>query len=433
MKFINISRVLMFLAVLALPVTGFSKTIYMATDGNDANAGLSITDPVKTLSRVHELVDFSDGDTTVLIRGGVYHGESISWTKTSSEYGLKITAYGDEEPVFEGEGHPVFFKLNAKKGECTNVEISHLTMKHYATFAILLSGGRSERTTTWNGCNSIHNNNFVEIGTLYDTSNCSDGCKGYGVIDVVNSDNNLIYENVFHKAENLPSQAGLLHAVYLAHDSTNNQIHDNYIYLVSGDPIRVRDQSSNNNIYNNYADRVGQKAFLSSWHNASTGEQSSHSNKVKGNIVTFPYKTSSNIELTAKLGSGDVSTFIDQGQKYFHGTQIVSEEVGATAAGDFNGDGLDELLIAFNYDSFTKVVKATGGEGKYLKDVLYISPSFKIVDLAAGDFVGEGKDEIITAFELRSTGRTDIYRGDADTNLLDHGKYIPMTKQRLQQ
>lgn len=47
-------------------------------------------------------------ETLLFSLGGVYYGETISWTKTSREFKLKLTAYGDEKPVFEGEGNTVF-------------------------------------------------------------------------------------------------------------------------------------------------------------------------------------------------------------------------------------------------------------------------------------------------------------------------------------
>ncbi|WP_444919462.1 right-handed parallel beta-helix repeat-containing protein [Microbulbifer sp. CnH-101-G] len=422
MKIFILFQVAVFWVFFSFPLIGFSKIIYMATDGDDENSGLSLSEPVKTLSRVHYLVDFSGGDTTVFIRGGVYYGETISWTKTSREFKLKLTAYGDEKPVFEGEGNTVFFRLEVGVGECTNVEISRLTISHYASYAILLNGGRDNRSTTWNGCNHIHDNRFIEIGTLFDVSNCPGDCKGYGVVDFVNSDNNSIYNNVFYRAENISSQDFLLHGVYLAHDSVGNKVYDNYFHLVSGDPIRVRDRSSDNRIYNNYADRAGQRAFLSSWHNSVNGEQASYNNVVENNIVTFPYTTSENIDLTANLvGSGDESTFVDEGQKYFHGAQIDSEEVVATAAGDFDGDGVDELLVAFNYGTFSKVVRAIGGQGKYLKDVLYISPYLNVTDFAVGNFSERGKDEVITAFELDGSKYTIVFRGDGESSLLNYG------------
>lgn len=64
-------QVAVFWVFISFPLIGFSKIIYMATDGDDENSGLSLSEPVKTLSRVHYLVDFSGGDTTVFIRGSL--------------------------------------------------------------------------------------------------------------------------------------------------------------------------------------------------------------------------------------------------------------------------------------------------------------------------------------------------------------------------
>ncbi|WP_445358181.1 hypothetical protein [Microbulbifer sp. ANSA005] len=367
-------------------------------------------------------MDFSDGDTTIAIRGGTYYAESVKWTETDKVYRLIIKPYADEEPVFEGQGSQSFFNLSAQDGQCTNVEISGLTLRNYATYGIIFNGGRQNRASSWNGCNKIHDNKFVEMGTLFDVSNCPEGCAGYGVVDVVNSKYNVIYNNVFHKAENIPEQSSLMHAVYLAHNSSENEVYGNYFYTISGDPVRVRDASNFNNIHSNYSDRSGKIAFLSSWRNVAGGEQPSFGNLVKNNIITFPYRDRSKIEVTATLASDDVGTFIEREQKFYHGDQIVKESIGGTIAGDFNGDGLDEILVALNYNDFTKVVLATGGEGKYLKDVVYIGSDYKVSNLESGNYGGGESDQAITVLSNRESDETIVYRGNGTRSLFDQGQ-----------
>lgn len=370
----------------------------------------------------------------IYVRGGVYYGHTMIWSHSSSDQGpntcynlnsispdhsLTITAYENEKPVFEGQGHSVLIDFRLQNGECSNVTIEGLTIRHYVNFAIRFRGDR-DTPSGWNGCNTIRDNTFEEIGNLYNTSNCP-GCIGYGAIDLVNSDNNVIRDNVFANIENTAEHAVYLHTVYFAHGSSDNEVHHNYVSMTSGDPMKVRDASNNNYIHDNYVDRSGKRAFIMGT-SVGDDEALSSGNIIEDNTVTFPYPLFDEIQLICTGDPCDDSSYIDRGQKLFEGDRPDTEEVGAVTAGDFDGDGQSELVVAFNYDDLVKVVRTTGGDDRHLQEVLYTSRSFTVHEFATGDFDGSGSDQILTFFQLKSTGGTYVYRGDGLNSIVNLGR-----------
>jgi parallel beta-helix repeat protein len=77
-----------------------ATTYYVATTGNDANAGTSLVSPFKTLQKAMDMT--APGDT-VLIRGGTYR-ERTDAKKGGGAQGAFVTVapYNDEKPVFKG-------------------------------------------------------------------------------------------------------------------------------------------------------------------------------------------------------------------------------------------------------------------------------------------------------------------------------------------
>ncbi len=82
-----------------------ATVFYVATNGNDAASGVSVTDPFRTV--VKALVSAQYGDT-IYIRGGVYrqnvqYPEDL-WTKTGGSISnmLHVLAYPGERPVISG-------------------------------------------------------------------------------------------------------------------------------------------------------------------------------------------------------------------------------------------------------------------------------------------------------------------------------------------
>jgi parallel beta-helix repeat protein len=89
--------------VLALPIIsapGWAATYYVATTGNDSNAGTTLTAPLKTISKAVSKVVAGD---TVYVRGGTYREfVKIPGTGGTASAPIKILNYSGETPVIKG-------------------------------------------------------------------------------------------------------------------------------------------------------------------------------------------------------------------------------------------------------------------------------------------------------------------------------------------
>lgn len=248
-------------------------TVYLDPAGDDANGGLSPDDAVLTLARAQEIIVAAapDRDVEVRIAQGTYFGQNVTWTYYHPDHRISFMpidyADGDgiddiaDRPVFEGEGEGVLLTLDVSPGEETHLEFYYLKIQHYLHYGVYFRGDRLDPEGGWNGGNRIFGVYFTEIGSLHVA-----GEEGYAAIDLVNSRNNDIRNNHFVAVENHAQKAGLMHGVYLAHHSRGNQIRGNQFTEISGDPIRVRDDSNANIIEENTFTETGSVAFYSDWY-----------------------------------------------------------------------------------------------------------------------------------------------------------------------
>lgn len=81
------------------------RTVFVATDGNDVNAG-SFANPVATLTHAVTLVRPGD---TIEVRGGVYDNDGNAYTTLilsgTDEYPITIRAHDGETPIIDGYQH----------------------------------------------------------------------------------------------------------------------------------------------------------------------------------------------------------------------------------------------------------------------------------------------------------------------------------------
>jgi hypothetical protein len=383
------------------PEAHAARTLYVATNGSDNNSGLSTSAPLATLTKAHEKVNLpAYGDHTIYIRGGTYIGESVNWSKHSDVHSVTISAYQNERPVFDGIKNGTmasyFLAIVSGANKASNVTVRGLTVRHYLNWAIMIG-----LWGDWLGANVIEDNIFEEIGDKFLPApmQCSSTLRGYAVVAIEESGSNIIRNNVMVNSENCPNAEKYMHAVYLQHGASNNQVYDNFVSITSGDPFKVRNGSSYNEFFDNYVTRSGDRGFLLSC--SEPGESSSWGNVVDNNVITFPHPgATSYLSLTWNCNSIP-STFIDNGQRFFHPYLSSSESFGAMASGDFKGNGQNELVVALNYTSGITVIARTDNGAKpktnrFLSKVVYVANNQSVHALTAGDYDGNGTDELLT-------------------------------------
>ena len=248
--------------------------IYLAPHGDDTRSGTSIRDAVVTLERAEALI-VADGlrrDAVVYVAPGRYFGQRVEWRATMPDHSITFRRLDDdgERPVFDGcvvefPTDPThcpggtWFRLRHATGEATNLHFQYLRIERYQT-AISFDGGR-DREVASNRANGIVGCYFYDIGNGFNP----DLPPSTAVVRLVNSDDNQIIDNHFERMINA-RQGGMLHAVYLAHMSDRNAILRNRFTLGTGDPVRIRDYSNDNEIRGNRFIRIGQVAGYTEWY-----------------------------------------------------------------------------------------------------------------------------------------------------------------------
>jgi hypothetical protein len=106
-----------------------------------------------------------------------------------------------------------------------------------------------------------------------------------------------------------------MHAVYLAHGSSDNQVTANRFSGVSGDPIRVRDESNRNYVADNVFTTTGSDAFISDWW--CDKSQNTACTKTSGECPSWENQFRDN-EVHCGYGGATISIF-----KYFQGKDYV--------------------------------------------------------------------------------------------------------------
>jgi hypothetical protein len=242
-------------------------TLFMAVNGT--GDGSSPSSPVATLQQAQTKVQSvwatqPLANIVVKIAPGTYVGQYVSWTTVNKDASLAFEAQDpNAPPVFDGQGKivNVFFKLSHTGGK-SNLAFRSLHIKRYLT-AIQFYADR-ENFSRNNSNNEITDCTFEEIGNAY--------WQGAGIpeptsaLNFVNSDANTIKRNSFKKIRNLHEHGEIvLHSIYLAHNSNNNVISENFFEDASGSFVRIRDYSNANIVTRNEFARTDQIA-VDTWY-----------------------------------------------------------------------------------------------------------------------------------------------------------------------
>ncbi|KAJ3571931.1 hypothetical protein NPX13_g5218 [Xylaria arbuscula] len=270
-------------SVLALaPALVPATTLYMSPSGNDKN-------DVKGRhasgcgghrgGRGH--LPQPDGGLDILHRGA-HHLLAARGAKT--------------KPIFDGESTGLtWFTMNDSPDADTPTNLHFIGLK-VTNYWLGLDLGRNK--APGNSENEVRNMLFERVGASY-TQNLPNA-KGYAALRMQLSSNNNITGNRFHGVKNSGSAdsdgdgvnedlTGYIHAIYAAHNSSNNVISGNEFNQVTGDAVRTRDGSNNNLIEGNTFIAAGKYSPYSDWI-ADTGDECpSYGNRFVDNTVGDGY------------------------------------------------------------------------------------------------------------------------------------------------
>jgi hypothetical protein len=223
-------------------------TLFVGPDGKSTNSGLSESDPLPDLASAWTQALADKRPVTHLeirVLPGTYIGQIVRLSADGPMPELVIRREGDERPVFDGAGSPgTWLSISANKYPISRISISGLKVTGYAT-AISLNGSRNVDQLAVTDV-TLRNNIFDTIGQFAPTQDK----PSTAAVRLVNADRVQIINNRFVHVRNR-QRCPLIHAVYLAHGSTNNLVEGNYFEDGCGDAIRTRDASNNNRIVGN--------------------------------------------------------------------------------------------------------------------------------------------------------------------------------------
>lgn len=268
--FVTISKQLLIASLLILIATAhvwaLQKTYFVAQDGNDSNAGDAVTSPFKTigkaLSEVYGGKYGPEDAVTIRILNGTYSAQGARIAVGKSIPSVKIIGElsDGKRPVFtNGSRHQVWLILHAKDGQKLKLSIENLEItKYFSVLAVV--GDRDSQSKGSEGI-LIKNNIFRSIGSR--PGNSKDRIS-FGAIRMINSSKNRILNNQFIDIRN-STGCSAIHAIYLAHFSSNNEIRNNIFDGTCGASIKLRDRASNNVIADNKFINLEKVSAVQEW------------------------------------------------------------------------------------------------------------------------------------------------------------------------
>jgi len=265
--------------------------IYVSPAGNDARKGSNEVDAVASIQRavkLAETVPLGTERVKIFLLPGVYLAQRFETAGHPDRVPILITSGDGGRAVFDGNGHGgTWMILRPGSGHSANITIDGVDVRNYVT-AISVTGDR-DNSARWAGGLEIRNNKFSRIGDI-----ARSGAKpSTAAIRLVNADHNVIAGNEFTHIRNNKS-CTLLHAIYVAHGSTDNLVEGNVFSDSCGDAIRFRDGSDNNVVRNNSFIDAWARSPVSDWFcnkdrrgdcTKVSGECPSLNNLVEGNKV----------------------------------------------------------------------------------------------------------------------------------------------------
>ncbi|VFR35321.1 hypothetical protein ANDA3_3901 [plant metagenome] len=252
---------------MAPPGLAAQAALYVSPSGSDQANGLTPQEPLSTVQRAMDLayqIGQKENPTHVriLIGKGEYKQQSIQAISPPTGVHIELLAADEAsgKPVFDGAGKgDTWFTLSGKTRPGARFTITGLEIRNYRT-AISLNGNRAkpDHYITGGTLSRLTLRNIGQIampGKPLSTA----------AIRLVNAREITISDNQFIRIRNV-QQCGPLHAIYLAHHSSRNQIVGNTFDDLCGSPIRIRDASNHNLAAHNTFNQAEFESVFDEWY-----------------------------------------------------------------------------------------------------------------------------------------------------------------------
>ena len=206
--------------------------------------------------------NYKSGPVNIKIKPGKYTG-SITWDFYPQDSTLKIGSLDPANPaIFDGcldscvlgEYNGSFMRLQAKTGQTPkNLTLENIIIKNYTNGIYALAADTV----------LFKNIQFRNLGSAFNKNitlrNGVRAYNGYGAL-IINDSINLTFENnIFENLYN-DDRPFLMHGVYLQH--TKNSVANNNLFrMISGDPLRFRNESTSIDLIGNTTELSGSSAI----------------------------------------------------------------------------------------------------------------------------------------------------------------------------
>ena len=208
-------------------------------------------------------------------------------------------------------------------------------------------------------------------------------------------------------------------------EAVETEFHDND-YLVTAFNNQSNSKIIVSDIGNGQSPHEGSIYFYSDLVDALTSDDFQGSEDLDGNTILYDlsYRIDEGFRSNGD-GDDELITAFDNGNVFYNQRcnkpdeqliEIISGEVSGMTAGDFDGDGDSEIVTAIqNGINCSIYVSDDGKSGSLIEYQIYSSVDFRVTALTAGDFDGDGRDELVTAIANSQLTESYIYVDDIST------------------
>lgn len=272
-------------------------TVWVSPAGSDAADGLTEQTPFATLQQAG---DWLCGSTTecagrgepVIVRIAqtqIHVTAATTWRYFDPDYPTTFEPWsyqpGDTAaqvaaagglPTFDGGfavDHGLVFAPAGAGNGSTRLTFVNLRWQRFNVAAVEILGGIGQVVTgagitvtqpLENAANGVtfDRDYFYQVGNRWTPSHP----MGFGAIEMINSSADVVTNSQFIHLENSETDAGHVHAIYLAHGSSDAVVSGNTFTDITGDVVRERDRSERTLVTKNVFTRAGQYGFVDDWY-----------------------------------------------------------------------------------------------------------------------------------------------------------------------